>query len=90
MAIQDLGNLQLAYLGPRDSDSTGSREPKELWLQNLAIAIEIIFPAIALIVCILRGYIRIVSRSIGWGTPNLLVQTVVEGYPQLTDLLHCR
>ena len=43
-------------------------QPKEVWLQNTAIAIEIVFPSLALIVCLLRGYIRIVNKNIGAGT----------------------
>ncbi|KAF6799525.1 integral membrane protein [Colletotrichum sojae] len=36
------------------------------WLQNLGIAIEIVLPSLALIVVILRLYIRIDTKSLGW------------------------
>ena len=37
------------------------------WLQNLGIAIEIIGPALALIVTLLRIYIRVSTKAFGWG-----------------------
>lgn len=37
------------------------------WLQNLGIAIEIVCPALALIVTILRVYTRIKIKNYGWG-----------------------
>lgn len=49
----------------------GSAAPKPYphsWLQNLGIAIEVICPALALIVTILRIYIRVSTKSFGWGT----------------------
>lgn len=39
------------------------------WLQNLGIAIEIVCPALALIVTALRLYIRIDTKNLGWGMP---------------------
>lgn len=37
------------------------------WLQNLGIAIEVVCPVLALIVVGLRTYIRIDTKSFGWG-----------------------
>lgn len=36
-------------------------------LQNAAIAIEVVFPALALLVLGLRTYIRTITRTFGWG-----------------------
>ncbi|KAI1091198.1 hypothetical protein F5B19DRAFT_288138 [Rostrohypoxylon terebratum] len=36
------------------------------WLQNLGIAIEVVCPALALIVVVLRTYIRLDTKSFGW------------------------
>ncbi|KAI1099485.1 hypothetical protein F4804DRAFT_321799 [Jackrogersella minutella] len=36
------------------------------WLQNLGIAIEVVCPALALTVVILRTYIRLDTKSFGW------------------------
>ena len=41
--------------------------PRTVWLQNLAIAVEIFMPAIALVFCVLRAYIRVKTRNLGWG-----------------------
>jgi hypothetical protein len=35
-------------------------------LQDVAIAIEIIVPVIALVVCFLRCYIRVSTKNLGW------------------------
>jgi hypothetical protein len=37
------------------------------WLQNLGIAIEVICPALSLIVVGLRVYIRLKTANFGWG-----------------------
>lgn len=37
------------------------------WLQNLGIAIEVICPSLALIVTLLRIYIRVNTKAFGWG-----------------------
>ncbi|KAI1206127.1 uncharacterized protein F4807DRAFT_238189 [Annulohypoxylon truncatum] len=36
------------------------------WLQNLGIAIEVVCPALAFIVVVLRTYIRLDTKSFGW------------------------
>ncbi|KAI1759607.1 hypothetical protein GGR53DRAFT_513037 [Hypoxylon sp. FL1150] len=36
------------------------------WLQNLGLAIEVVFPTLALIVVLLRCYIRIDTKCFGW------------------------
>lgn len=40
------------------------------WLQNLGIAIEIVSPALALIIIFLRLYSRLKTRNFGWGMSN--------------------
>lgn len=47
------------------SDTQAS--PVRSWLQDFGIALEVIFPALAFIVVILRAYIRIDTKSFGWG-----------------------
>lgn len=37
------------------------------WLQNLGIAIEVVCPSLALIVTLLRIYIRVNTKAFGWG-----------------------
>jgi hypothetical protein len=37
------------------------------WLQDLAIAIEIVLPLLACVVIGLRCYIRVSTKTIGWG-----------------------
>lgn len=49
-----------------DSQATAPANPTT-WLQNLGIAIEIICPALALIVTLLRIYVRVSTKSFGWG-----------------------
>lgn len=41
-------------------------EPRS-WLQDLALAIEVFAPALALVVFGLRIYIRIKLKHVGWG-----------------------
>ncbi|KAI2467488.1 hypothetical protein F4781DRAFT_402110 [Annulohypoxylon bovei var. microspora] len=49
------------------STSTTSTNPNPTsWLQNLGIAIEVVCPALALIVVVLRTYIRFDTKSFGW------------------------
>ncbi|KAI1457893.1 hypothetical protein F4805DRAFT_426805 [Annulohypoxylon moriforme] len=49
------------------STSTTTTNPNPTsWLQNLGIAIEVVCPALALIVVILRTYIRLDTKSFGW------------------------
>ncbi|KAI5864004.1 hypothetical protein GGS23DRAFT_478008 [Durotheca rogersii] len=46
------------------------------WLQDLGIAIEVVCPALALIVVLLRVYIRIDTKSFGWDD-GLIVASMV-------------
>ncbi|KAI1473792.1 hypothetical protein F4774DRAFT_422937 [Daldinia eschscholtzii] len=46
------------------------------WLQNLGIAIEVVCPALALIVVGLRAYIRLDTKSFGWDD-GLIVAAMV-------------
>ncbi|KAI1388552.1 uncharacterized protein F4822DRAFT_429170 [Hypoxylon trugodes] len=46
------------------------------WLQNLGIAIEILCPALALIVVALRTYIRLDTKSFGWDD-GLIISAMV-------------
>ncbi|KAI2606606.1 hypothetical protein GGR54DRAFT_652290 [Hypoxylon sp. NC1633] len=46
------------------------------WLQNLGIAIEIVFPTLSLIALLLRVYIRVDTKSFGWDD-GLMVAAVV-------------
>ncbi|XXG97465.1 hypothetical protein Hte_003767 [Hypoxylon texense] len=48
-----------------DSSVSASPNPRS-WLQDFGIALEVIFPALALIVVILRTYIRIDTKGFGW------------------------
>ncbi|KAH8895311.1 hypothetical protein GQ53DRAFT_838978 [Thozetella sp. PMI_491] len=54
------------YLDPVPSAAPVGSEPQTVWLQNTAIAVEIVMPSLALIVCVLRAYIRILTKNIGW------------------------
>lgn len=45
-------------------------EAPTTWLQNLGIAIEVACPTLALITVTLRLYIRIDTRTLGWGTSH--------------------
>jgi len=45
------------------------------WLQNLGIAIEVICPALALLVVLLRIYIRVKTKNFGWGA--LAIQIII-------------
>ena len=47
------------------SDFTGSPNP-HTWLQDFAIAIEVVLPVLALVVCSLRCYIRVSTKNLGW------------------------
>ncbi|KAL1845113.1 hypothetical protein VTK73DRAFT_1097 [Phialemonium thermophilum] len=47
-------------------ETTTYPKPHTLWLQNIAIALEVIMPAISLIVCSLRAYIRFSTKYLGW------------------------
>lgn len=44
----------------------GLPEP-HTWLQDFALAIEVIMPVIACVVVGLRAYIRTVTKNLGWG-----------------------
>ncbi|KAI1780731.1 hypothetical protein F4818DRAFT_396618 [Hypoxylon cercidicola] len=46
------------------------------WLQNLGIAIEVVCPALAFIVVVLRSYIRIDTKTFGWDD-SLIVAAMV-------------
>ncbi|OLN87817.1 hypothetical protein CCHL11_00418 [Colletotrichum chlorophyti] len=46
-------------------------EAPTTWLQNLGIAIEIVCPSLALLITILRLYVRIDSKSLGWAMKEL-------------------
>lgn len=46
------------------------------WLQNLGIAIEVVCPALALLVVVLRTYIRLDTKTFGWDD-GLIVAAMV-------------
>lgn len=46
--------------------------PHTLWLQNLAISIEVVALALSLTACSLRAHIRIITKNLGWGMWTLL------------------
>ncbi|KAI0385555.1 hypothetical protein F5Y04DRAFT_246140 [Hypomontagnella monticulosa] len=62
-------NSAVAPVGPTNPNPTS-------WLQNLGIAIEIVCPALALIVVVLRTYIRLDTKSFGWDD-GLIVASMV-------------
>lgn len=49
--------------------------PRTLWLQNLAIGIEIFAAVLSVTICLLRAYIRIVTRNLGWGMSTGIAAT---------------
>lgn len=60
--------LANALTNSTSADAAPPVEPKTLWLQNLAIAIEVLLLVFALVACSLRAYIRIRTKNLGWGT----------------------
>ncbi|OIW26890.1 hypothetical protein CONLIGDRAFT_672360 [Coniochaeta ligniaria NRRL 30616] len=61
----DVLSLALFDSDNEPSDFTGSPDPHS-WLQDFAIAIEVVLPVLALVVCSLRCYIRVSTKNIGW------------------------
>ncbi|KAK7753709.1 hypothetical protein SLS62_004332 [Diatrype stigma] len=49
-----------------DSQATSADPNPHSWLQNLGIAIEVVCPSLALIVTLLRIYIRVNTKTFGW------------------------
>jgi hypothetical protein len=49
------------------TDPTTRSEPHTLWLQNLAIAIEVLMIVLSTVVCSLRAFIRTKTKNLGWG-----------------------
>lgn len=56
--------------------SEGTEEPHD-WLQNLDIAVEVLCPALAFIVTVLRVYSRLKIRAFGWGETSFLISPAV-------------
>lgn len=55
-----------------DKTNQTTWEPSDMpephsWLQNLAIAIEVVLPLLAFVVIGLRCYIRVSTNNLGWG-----------------------
>lgn len=70
--------LALANAAASNSSLTGQttrREPHTLWLQNLAIAIEVLAVVLSIVSCSLRAYIRTKTKNLGWGMLSLITNS---------------
>ena len=79
-----MGSSAAATLDATNPGAPPGYVPQETWLQNLAVAVEVLMPSLALIVVVLRAYSRVRCKTLGLGAGMLRRPIACSGLTSLT------